>query len=111
MKSGINSEQYYKTYVSPHRNYFGAEVVIISLGSNDSGNVKTYAELQKLRDHVKAERVYWILPNPEKFPNQSQDVTKIANQFGDTIIQPKHYSSDRIHPTSGSYKEIAAQVE
>lgn len=109
-KGGINSSQYYKTYVLPRQNDFGAEVVIISLGSNDAG-VKTYNELYKLREHVKAQRVYWVLPNPAKFPRQADDVNLIAISFGDNVIKPTRYQEDQVHPSWAGYKEIANSAE
>ena len=110
-KGGINSWQYNKNYVIPRKNDFGAEVVIISLGSNDHAGVKTYNELYRLRERVKAERVYWILPNAEKFPRQEHDVNLIAISFGDFVIKPTRYQPDQVHPSWAGYKEIAKQVE
>lgn len=110
-KGGINSKQYYQQYVLPRQNDFGAEVVIISLGSNDWDGIKTYNELYKLRERVKAERVYWILPNAEKFPRQANDVNLIAISFGDFVIKPTRYQEDRVHPSWAGYKEIAKEAE
>ena len=110
-KGGINSHQYYQKYVLPRQNDFGAEVVIISLGSNDHAAVKTYSELYKLREHVKAERVYWILPNSEKFPKQAEDVKLIALSFGDFVIKPTRYQTDNVHPSWAGYKQIAKEAE
>ncbi len=110
-KGGINSWQYNRDYVTPHKNNFGAEVVIISLGSNDHKGVKTYNELYKLRDRVKAQRVYWVLPNPALFPKQADDVNLIAVSFGDFVIKPSRYQADQVHPSWAGYKEIAATAE
>lgn len=110
-KGGINSWQYNKDYVTPRKNDFGAEVVIISLGSNDHAGVKTYNELYRLRERVKAQRVYWILPNAEKFPKQEHDVNLIAISFGDFVIKPTRYQKDQVHPSWEGYKEIAKQAE
>lgn len=106
-KGGINSWQYNRDYVIPRKNDFGAEVVIISLGSNDHTGVKTYNELYKLRERVKAQRVYWVLPNPQLFPRQADDVNLIAISFGDQVIKTDRYQADRIHPSWAGYKEIA----
>ena len=110
-KVGINSRQYYQQYVLPRQNDFGAEVVIISLGSNDWDGIKTYNELYKLRERVKAERVYWVLPNPEKFIRQAEDVKLIALSFGDFVIKPTRYQKDEVHPSWAGYKEIAKEAE
>lgn len=110
VKSGINSSQFNKQYVDTRKRDFGSEVVIISLGSNDVG-VKTYNELYKLREHIKAERVYWILPNPQKFPKQAEDVKLIGLSFGDFVIGTKLYDRDQIHPTSVGYRDLANEAE
>jgi lysophospholipase L1-like esterase len=110
-KGGINSWQYNKDYVKNRKNDFGAEVVLISLGSNDHKGVKTYNELYQLRERVKAQRVYWVLPNPEKFPKQADDVNLIAVSFGDHVIKPKRYQEDKVHPSWAGYKEIAKEAE
>ena len=110
-KGGINSWQYNRDYVMPRKNDFGAEVVIISLGSNDHAGVKTYNELYKLRERVKAQRVYWVMPNPEKFIRQAEDVKLIALSFGDFVIKPTRYQADQVHPSWAGYKEIAKEAE
>ncbi len=110
-KGGINSWQYNKDYVKNRKNDFGAEVVLISLGSNDHSGVKTYNELYKLRERVKAQRVYWVLPNPGKFPRQADDVNLIAISFGDFVIKPNRYQPDQVHPSWDGYKEIAKSAE
>ena len=110
-KGGINSKQYYQQYVLPRQNDFGAEVVIISLGSNDWDGIKTYNELYKLRERVKAQRVYWVMPNYEKFPKQAEDVKLISLSFGDFVIKPTRYQKDNVHPSWAGYKEIAKEAE
>lgn len=110
-KGGINSWQYNRDYVKPRRNDFGAEVVLISLGSNDHKGVKTYNELYHLRERIKAQRVYWVLPNPEKFPKQADDVNLIAISFGDQVIKPTRYQEDKVHPSWAGYKQIAKDAE
>ena len=109
-KGGINSWQYNQQFVKGRKNDFGAEVVIISLGSNDHAGIKTYNELYKLRERVKAERVYWILPNPELFPKQAEDVKLIALSFGDFVISTKRYQKDNIHPSWAGYKDLANEA-
>lgn len=110
-KGGINSWQYNKDYVKPRKNDFGAEVVLISLGSNDHKGVKTYNELYQLRERIKAQRVYWVMPNPEKFIRQAEDVKLIALSFGDFVIKPTRYQPDQVHPSWAGYKEIAKSAE
>ena len=110
-KGGINSWQYNRDYVKNRKNDFGAEVVIISLGSNDHKGVKTYNELYKLRERVKAQRVYWVLPNPALFPKQADDVNLISVSFGDFVIKPSRYQQDQVHPSWAGYKEIAKEAQ
>lgn len=110
-KGGINSWQYNRDYVKPRKNDFGAEVVLISLGSNDHKGVKTYNELYHLRERIKAQRVYWVLPNPEKFPRQADDVNLIAISFGDQVIKPTRYQADNVHPSWAGYKQIAKDAQ
>ena len=111
-KGGINSRAFNDKYVNNRKNDFGAEVVLISLGSNDGGvGVKTYNELYKLRERIKAERVYWVLPNPAKFPRQADDVNLIAISFGDFVIKTNKYQPDQVHPSWNGYKDIAKSAE
>ena len=110
-KGGINSKQFNQQYVKGRKNDFGSEVVIISLGSNDHPGIKTYNELYKLRERVKAERVYWILPNSDTFPKQAEDVKLVALSFGDFTIKPTRYQNDHVHPSWAGYKQIAKEAE
>lgn len=105
-KGGINSWQYNRQYVKDRNSDFGAEVVIISLGSNDHKGVKTYKELEFLRQRIKAQRVYWVLPNRELFPTQTDDVERVAKEFSDFVIKPTRYQSDKVHPSWAGYKQI-----
>ena len=103
-EGGINSWQYNKQY---GQRDLTAETVIISLGSNDHKGVKTYNELYALRQKVIGKRVYWVLPNPEVFPKQADDVNLIAISFGDQVIQTKRYQANKVHPSWAGYKQIA----
>ena len=110
-KGGLNSWQYNRDFVNNRKTDFTSEVVIISLGSNDHKGVKTYNELYKLRERVKAQRVYWVLPNPALFPRQADDVKLIAISFGDQVITTDRYQKDHIHPSWAGYKELANKAE
>ena len=81
-----------------------ARTVIISLGSNDHAGVKTYKELQIVRELTKAERVYWILPAIK--PEVQQTVQQVAQQYGDVVL-PFTPSRDGVHPTNTGYRELA----
>jgi lysophospholipase L1-like esterase len=107
-KGGINSWQFNKLYKDTVN--FSSDSVIISLGSNDHKGIKTYEELQRIRSKVKAQHVYWILPNPEKFINQAEDVKAIAMMNGDIVIRPTRYQPDQVHPSWAGYKQIVKET-
>jgi lysophospholipase L1-like esterase len=83
--------------------------VIISLGTNDLKNVNTFDELQKIRQRVKADRVYWIMP-PIK-PAIQELVRRLAAEHGDVILPITQLSPDRVHPTPQGYRELAAKTK
>jgi lysophospholipase L1-like esterase len=102
---GINSWQA-NQYDSNKK--INARIVIISLGSNDHKRVKTEAELRKLRANTTADRVYWILPAIK--PDIQQIVHIIAADWKD-IVLPISETSDKVHPTMKSYKEIGRNAK
>ena len=85
-----------------------AKTVIISLGSNDHKGVKTEAELRKLRANTTADRVYWILPAIK--PDIQEIVRTIASDWKD-IVLPISETTDKVHPTMRSYKEIGGNAK
>lgn len=85
-----------------------ANVVIISLGTNDHKGVKTYQELEKTRSKVKASRVYWVLPAIK--PEIQQIVREIAEKNGDFILPITSLQPDKIHPSWAGYKDIAEKA-
>ena len=109
-EGGINSFQWNKMYSNAK---LTANSVIISLGSNDHQYVKTESELRKIRQKVRAAKVYWILPygnlkaSMVAIEDIQQTIKKIAGEYGDTIIPITGISRDKIHPTHSGYKEIA----
>ena len=100
-KGGINSWQWNKTHGSKD---LAAKTVIISLGSNDHRGVKTRYELERIRDRITADRVYWILPAIK--PDIQEIVEDVANQHRDWIIRIPEVSKDGIHPTGKGYRKI-----
>jgi len=102
---GINSWQA-NQYDSNKK--INARIVIISLGSNDHKGVKTEAELRKLRANTTADKVYWILPAIK--PDIQQIVHIIAADWKD-IVLPISETSDKVHPTMKSYKEIGRNAK
>jgi lysophospholipase L1-like esterase len=85
--------------------------VIISLGSNDFKNINTYHELDTLRQLVKADRVYWILPNIKE--EKRRAVSLVAEKYKDFVIDARQHdtSPDQVHPTYKGYKSIAEKTK
>ena len=100
-KGGWNTLQWNRDYL---KNNLSAKTVIISLGSNDHSGVKTKAELQRIREKVGVAKVFWILPAIK--PHIQSHVREIAEQYNDTVL-PFTPSSDKVHPTTQGYRELA----
>ena len=113
-KSGWNTYQWNRDYLKYD---LTAETVIISLGSNDHKGIKTQEELEKMRDNIKARRVFWILPKGNSPKGglpiiEVQRIIKvIAALHGDTVITITRAESDGIHPSWAGYKQIAKDVK
>jgi lysophospholipase L1-like esterase len=110
-KSGINSYDYVNRYVLHTQGNTQAKTVIISLGSNDTKNIKTFEELDTLRQLVQADRVYWILPNIKETKRKA--VWEVARKYNDWVIDARGVdrSPDAVHPTYNGYKELANQTK
>ena len=101
-KVGINSRNWVDKNITKE---LAANTVVISLGSNDSKNMKTLRELFALRQVVEAKRVYWIVPAVNA---EAQEAVKIvADKFEDKILFIPEISKDKVHPTTNGYKELA----
>lgn len=109
-RSGINSHDYVNRFVLRTEGNNTAKHVIISLGSNDLANIDTAEELETLRHMVRADRIYWILPNIKETKRKA--VWTVANKYGDTVIDARQYdrSPDHVHPTYKGYKGIAEET-
>jgi len=111
-KSGINSYDYVNRHVL-HTNGSDkqAKTVIISLGSNDTNKINTFEELDTLRQMVRADRVYWILPAIKE--DKRKAVWAVANKYHDHVIEARNHdlSPDRVHPTHKGYTSIANQTQ
>jgi lysophospholipase L1-like esterase len=101
-KSGINSRDWNKKNSS---NSLAARTVIISLGSNDTKNIRTMWELQQLRDRVQADRVFWIIPAIK--PDVQHMVKIVANSYGDTVLPIMSLQKDGVHPDGKGYRALA----
>lgn len=111
-KSGINSYDYVNRHILYTGSYHKeAKTVIISLGSNDYKSINTYEELLTLRQLVKADRVYWILPAIKD--TKRKNVQKVADKYKDIVIDSRNHelSADRVHPTYKGYKNIASETK
>jgi lysophospholipase L1-like esterase len=113
VKGGINSWSWVNKNIT--KNLY-AKTVIISLGSNDHKYVKTKRELETIRENVKAERVFWILPQGNLKASEvpieriQEYVNTVAKHYGDTVLPIQYVSSDNIHPTGRGYKTLANQT-
>lgn len=113
-KGGINTWQWNKMYPTAD---LTANTVIISLATNDHKYIKTEAELIKMRERVKGQNVFWILPagnlKGSEVPIEviQSYVLDIAHQYGDTVIPIQSLQADGIHPSWAGYKTIVQQVK
>ena len=110
-KSGINSYDYVNRHILNTKGNNQAKTVIISLGSNDTKNIDTFEELDTLRQLVKADRVYWILPAIKETKRKA--VWEVARKHNDHVIDARGVdrSQDTVHPTYNGYKELAKQTK
>ena len=111
-KSGINSYDYVNRHVLHTKtDQKEAKTVIISLGSNDTKQIQTYEELDTLRQLVKADRVYWILPNIKE--QKRKEVWMVADKYKDVVIDARQHDRrpDGVHPTYKGYKSIAQETK
>lgn len=107
VKNGVNSYDYVNRHVLYTQGNTQATTVIISLGSNDYKKINTFEELDTLRQLVKADRVYWILPNIKE--TKRKEVWMVASKYNDIVIDARNHdrSPDTVHPTYKGYKTIA----
>ena len=105
--SGINSYNYVNRHILNTKGDTEANTVIISLGSNDLQNINTFEELDTLRQLVKGDRIYWIIPNIKETKRRA--VWDVAIKYNDWVIDARGYdrSTDAVHPTYKGYKGIA----
>lgn len=105
-KGGWNSWQWNRDYL---KNDLSAKTVIISLGSNDHEGIRTIWELQRLREKVKADRVFWILPAIK--PDVRQMIKIIAKDYRDVVLEIPNLQKDGVHPSWSGYKKIAERTK
>lgn len=85
-----------------------AHTVVISLGSNDTDNIRSLWELQQLRARVTAQQVYWILPANNS--DIQHMIVLIARDYDDVVL-PFTPGRDRTHPTQTVYRQLAKQTK
>lgn len=113
-KGGWNTKQWNRDYL---QNDLTAGTVIISLGSNDHKYINTEAELLRMREKVKAQQVFWILPAGNLKASEVNIqwiqalVRDIAHKYGDTVLPIKGLQKDGIHPSWAGYKDIAEHTK
>ena len=106
-KGGWNSWQWNKKFMIQDHLKPEAKHVIISLGTNDHQYINTEAELAMLRNTVKADRVYWVLPAIK--PNIQEIVKKVAAENGDVVLPITRLQPDGIHTSWAGYKQIVKE--
>jgi len=107
-KSGINSED----FVKRHDFNMKLPMTIISLGTNDTKQIKTLEALEKLRSSITGQ-VVWILPSKSIKPVQRKIVEELASKNGDKTIEIKvqELSQDKIHPAGYGYRSLARRIK
>ena len=101
-QGGINSRDWNKKNAG---NSVAASTVIISLGSNDTKDIRTIWELQTLRDKVKADHVYWVMPAIK--PHVQKMVQVVADSYGDTVLPIISLQKDGVHTDTKGYRAIS----
>lgn len=105
-KSGITSEAFVQTMLRPE----DAQTVIVSLGANDDGTIRTADNLRELRRTVSARTVIWLLPGLKE--PQRVLIRQVAAGFGDKLIDTRPEAGpDHLHPTGMGYRAIADQTQ
>ena len=100
-KVGIAAENIFK--IIPQQ--ITADDVAISLGSNNPTNPKLREELIKVRNSIKAKRVFWVLPN---HPIAKRTVVSVAESYRDNMIDSSPWiSKDGVHPTGKGYEQMS----
>lgn len=109
-QSGINSRDWIRQHLNKLQ---PTKTLIISLGANDYSSLKTEDNLREIRKKAQADRIFWLLPSSSLKPTQVDIVKRIANEFGDVIINrpESNMSPDGVHPTGQGYKELANRTK
>ena len=112
-KSGIRSNPWIEQFqYNPFYRDNIFRVVVISLGTNDFDYDNTEENLIKIRVGSRGQIVVWILPSETLKPAQRQTVIKVAEQFGDKVLDIGEFvGPDGIHPNSlQAYKNLSKNI-
>ena len=114
--SGWNTWQWNTAYLDKGLD-FNANTIVISLGTNDYQNLKTEAQLRKMRKELHGNNVIWIMPQCINNPNVDnckvdlrEIVQKVADEHHDIVIKTDKLGHDHIHPNASGYKELAKEA-
>jgi lysophospholipase L1-like esterase len=108
---GITSGRFNQEHPGP----FNADVIVISLGGNDERfphpPSNTKEELLLLRKKLLSKKVIWFITRNADTVRELQ--TKIANEFGDSIIDSRNFEvdSDDVHLSHNGYVAVAHMIE
>ena len=112
-EKGVTSEMFkYEIINNPEFTKKIWKTMVISLGTNDKHWDVTEIYLRILRERVKGDRVWWILPQP-RFTKARNAVRLVADTYGDQVLEvpEKILEKDQIHPTIAGYKQLAEQTK
>lgn len=109
-KGGITSSTWIRNNINrPAFDMVDYRSAVISLGANDNAYVDTEAALAELRATLRAEVVFWIMPNNNQ--HAQKVILKLAARNGDKIVYMKDIAKDGIHPTTTGYKWLAYETK
>jgi hypothetical protein len=111
--SGINSYNWYKDFGKrPAYDMVQYRYVIISIGTNDHAGIETEQNIMNIRSKITADKVIWLMPNPQKRKNQFEIIMKYVRELGDIPIDVyPHTGKDDIHPaTMDAYKKLSGEI-
>lgn len=114
VQSGINSKDYWNKYSRYLKGdgpiNVASKVTIISLGSNDLGNI-TDEYVRRIRATMpEGQTVYWIMPNIKESVRKT--IWQVAKEYDDIVLDARKYdrSPDTVHPTYKGYKDMARET-
>lgn len=111
-KGGVNSWQFNRLWPIE----LTADVVVISLGSNDHIGVRTADELAAVRSRVRAKRCVWIVPSGNLPASRvpiaviQETIRQLAAAHGDVVLTITGLSPDRIHPSLAGYRALRESI-